>query len=228
MPDAVMLYAAGLGTRMGDLTRSRPKPLIPVAGKPLIDHALTLAQEAGVARTVVNVHYLASQIRAHLATAQGILWSDETAALLETGGGLAKALPLLACDPVFTLNTDAVWTGANPLAELRRNWRDGAEGLVLMVRRDDATGHKGRGDFDMDERGRIRRGTTYVYTGAQIIRTGRFAARPPGAYSTNLIWDEMIAAGTLYGAVHDGGWCDVGRPESIALAEAMFQARGDV
>ncbi len=228
MPDALMLYAAGLGTRMGDLTRTRPKPLIPVAGRPLIDHALALADAAGIGRIVVNVHYLAAQIRAHLADRAGVLFSDETDALLETGGGLAKALDLLTADPVFALNTDAVWTGSNPLIRLRTNWHTAAEGMLLLVRREDATGHTGAGDFDLDGQGRIRRGTAYVYTGAQMIRTGRFAARAPGAYSTNLVWDQMIAAGALYGAVHDGGWCDVGRPQSIELAETMLRVRRDV
>jgi MurNAc alpha-1-phosphate uridylyltransferase len=228
MPDALMLYAAGLGTRMGALTRDRPKPLIRVAGRALIDHALPIARAAAVPRIVVNLHYLADQIRAHLGDAPDLRFSDESALLLETGGGLAKALPLLAADPVFTLNTDAAWTGGNPLLNLRRCWREDAEGLLLLVPRAAAIGYKGMGDFDLDDAGRVRRGTGYVYTGAQIIRTGRFAARPAGAYSTNVIWDEMIAAGTLYGAVHDGRWCDVGRPESIALAEAMLGARSDV
>lgn len=228
MPDALMLYAAGLGTRMGVLTRDRPKPLIPVAGRALIDHALTIARAAAIPRIVVNLHYLAGQIRAHLGDAPDLRFSDESAALLETGGGLARALPLLAADPVFTLNTDAAWTGDNPLLNLRRCWRDDAEGLLLLVPRAAAISHRGQGDFDLDADGRIRRGTRYVYTGAQIIRTRRFAARPVGTYSTNVVWDDMIADGTLHGAVHDGGWCDVGRPESIALAEAMLGGRLDV
>lgn len=227
MPDALMLFAAGLGTRMRELTRDRPKPLIEVAGRPLIDHALDLALAARVGRIVVNVHYLAGQIRAHLAHHPVVL-SDETAALLETGGGLAHALPLLAADPVFTLNTDAVWTGANPLGELRTAWRGWEEGLLLLVPREVATGYAGRGDFDLDDAGRVVRGTGYVYTGAQILRTSRFAARTPGAYSINPVWDEMIAEGVLYGSVHAGGWCDVGRPESIALAEAMLHSSRDV
>lgn len=230
MPDAVMLFAAGLGTRMRELTRDRPKPLIEVAGRALLDHALDQVWEAGMGRIVVNLHYRAAQIRAHL-EGQRVLFSDESDALLETGGGLARALPLLAADPVFTLNTDAVWTGANPLAQLREAWRGaqgpGAEGLLLLVPRAAAVGHSGQGDFDLDAQGRLTRGTAYVYTGAQILRTPRFAARAPGAFSINPIWDEMIGAGTLFGAVHDGGWCDVGRPESIALAESMLQSAGD-
>ncbi|MCV2867261.1 nucleotidyltransferase family protein [Defluviimonas sp. WL0002] len=227
MPDALMLFAAGLGTRMRELTSNRPKPLITVAGRALLDHALDLARAAGVGRIVANVHYLAPQIRTHLA-GQPVLISDETDALLETGGGLARALPLLDADPVFTLNTDAVWTGANPLSELRAAWRDGAEGLLLLVRREAATGHTGKGDFDMDDAGRLTRGTTYVYTGAQILSTPRFAARKAGAFSINPVWDEMIASGTLFGTLHRGGWCDVGRPESIALAESMLQSDRDV
>lgn len=227
MPDALMLFAAGLGTRMRELTRDRPKPLIEVAGRPLIDHALDIALSARVGRIVVNVHYLAGQIRAHL-THRPVILSDETAALLETGGGLARALPLLAADPVFTMNTDAVWTGANPLDELRTAWRGREEGLLLLVPRDTATGYAGRGDFDLDDAGRVVRGTGYVYTGAQILRTPRFAARAPGAYSINPVWNEMIAEGSLFGAVHAGDWCDVGQPESIALAEAMLHSSRNV
>lgn len=228
VPDALMLFAAGLGTRMGALTAQRPKPLIEVAGKALIDHALALCDGADVRQTVVNLHYLPDQIRAHLA-GRNVTFSDETDTVLETGGGLKKALPLLGPGPVFTLNTDAVWTGTNGLAELRKAWDPGLmNGLLLLVPKGNATGHSGAGDFDMDRHGRLRRGRDYVYTGAQILRPDGLAAMSEHVFSLNRLWDRMLAEGRLYGCVHDGGWCDVGRPESIPLAEALLDEAADV
>ena len=228
VPDALMLFAAGLGTRMGALTANRPKPLIEVAGKALIDHALALVDGAGVARTVVNLHYLPGQIRNHLKD-RSIAFSDETDTVLETGGGLKQALPLLGPGPVFTLNTDAVWTGENGLDVLRRAWDPARmDGLLLLVPTASATGHSGAGDFDMDTDGRLSRGRSHVYTGAQILRPDGLAAIPDRVFSLNRLWDRMLAEGRLYGCVHQGGWCDVGRPDSIPLAEALLDEAADV
>lgn len=228
LPNALMLFAAGLGTRMGALTADRPKPLIEVAGKPLIDHALALADAAGIARTVANLHYLPEQIRTHL-TGRKIAFSDETDTILETGGGLKQALPLLGSGPVFTLNTDAVWTGENGLGELRRAWDPTRmDGLLLLVPKAAATGHTGPGDFDMDIVGRLRRGRSHVYTGAQILRTDGLSTIPDRVFSLNRLWDRMLEEGRLYGCVHQGGWCDVGRPESIPLAETLLSEAEDV
>ena len=142
-PDALMLFAAGFGTRMGELTRSRPKPLVEVAGRPLLDHALDIARAAGFARIVANTHYLGEQVAAHLAGSE-VRISDESERILETGGGLRKALPLLGPGPVFTLNTDAIWTGPNPLATLRAGWEPVRMGALLaLVPVDRATGHSG-------------------------------------------------------------------------------------
>ena len=222
-PDALMLFAAGFGTRMGALTADRPKPLIPVAGRALIDHALDLAQGAGVARIVANTHYRAEQMAAHLA-GRGILLSHEDE-ILETGGGLRKALPLLGQGPVFTLNTDAVWTGPNPVAQLRAAWDGAAMGALLaLVPPERASGHGGKGDFSLSPDGRIRRGGDYVYTGAQIVDPDGLEAIEGAAFSLNRHWDRLIGAGRAFGMVHAGGWCDVGRPESIALAERMLGA----
>jgi MurNAc alpha-1-phosphate uridylyltransferase len=218
-PTAVMVFAAGLGTRMGELTRDRPKPLVQVAGRPLIDHALDLC--AGL-RVVVNVHYLAQQMRDHLA-GRAVRIADETAALLETGGGLRAALPLLDGDPVFTLNSDAVWRGPNPLTVLADHWREGMEALLLLIPQDRAIGHRGNGDFIAGPEGRLTRGPGLVYSGAQILHTGTLATIPEAAFSLNRVWDGMIARGTLFGVVYDGQWCDVGRPESIALAEGLLR-----
>lgn len=220
-PQALMLFAAGLGTRMGELTRKRPKPLIPVAGRALIDHALD--QVEGDPRIVVNLHYLGQMIRDHLAARPDIAFSDETETILETGGGLRAALQHLGPGPVFTLNSDAVWTGPPATRTLRDHWRPvKMDGLLLLVPRARATGYQGPGDFAMDAEGRLSRGTDFVYTGAQILRTEGLADVPQPVFSLNVLWDRMIAAGRLCGAVHPGGWCDVGRPSSIPLAEALF------
>lgn len=225
-PDALMLFAAGFGTRMGALTAQRPKPLIEVGGKPLIDHALALAEAAGVARVVVNTHYLGAQIAEHLA-GRDIAISDESEAILETGGGLRKALPLLGAGPVITMNTDAVWTGENVITALREAWRPGKmTALLALVPKENALGHAGAGDFVLAPDGRISRGKGYVYTGAQVLIPAGIEAIHEPAFSLNLLWDRMLAEGTVFGLVHHGGWCDVGRPESIVLAEKMLVDAG--
>lgn len=222
MPAAAMVFAAGLGTRMGALTRDRPKPLVAVAGRPLIDRTLDLAAGRDL-RLIVNLHYLAPMLRAHLA-GRDVILADESARLLETGGGLKAALPLLDADPVFTLNSDAVWTGPSPLDTLAAGW-DGArmEALLLLIPPGRATGHTGPGDFALAADGRITRGGPFVHSGAQILRTAPVAAEGGEVFSLNRVWDRMLARGTLFGMVHPGGWCDVGRPESIALAEALLE-----
>lgn len=227
MPHPVMLFAAGLGTRMAPLTDTCPKPLIPVAGQALIDHALDQIGAAGP--VVVNLHYRAAQIRAHLRNRPDIRFSAETAVILETGGGLKQALPLLGADPVFTLNTDAVWTGPKALDQLAAAW-DGArmDALLLLVPRTRAVGHRGAGDFLLDANGRLTRGPGLVYSGAQLLRTGGLAAIADPVFSLNRLWDRMLAEGRLYGLVHPGGWCDVGRPDCIPLAEDMLRGDGHV
>jgi MurNAc alpha-1-phosphate uridylyltransferase len=214
-----MVFAAGLGTRMGALTRDRPKPLI--------DHALAVVRGAGVPRVVVNVHAHAAQMRVYLArAAPEVLVSVEEAERLETGGGLKRALPLLGTSPVFGLNADMVWRGANPFLSLAAAWEPGRmDALLCLVPRAAATGHGGAGDFFRAADGRLaRRGAAeaadYVYAGAQIIDTRRVAEVPEAAFSLNRVWDAMLAEGRLFGVVHAGGWADVGTPEGIALAEA--------
>lgn len=223
-PHALMLFAAGLGTRMGALTRSRPKPLIEVAGRPLIDHALTLARQVPLRRIVVNTHYLGDQITAHLAERPDVALSPEET-LLDTGGGLRAALPLLGTGPVFTLNPDAIWTGPNPLQTLGAGWSRGAPGmeaLLLLVPRVRAQAHAGQGDFALGPDGRITRGGDLVYTGAQILCPEGLTLITEKIFSLNLLWDSIAARGGLYGVVHPGGWCDVGHPAGINTAEAML------
>jgi MurNAc alpha-1-phosphate uridylyltransferase len=224
MPFPLMVFAAGFGTRMGALTANRPKPLIDVAGKPLLDHALDLANAAGAAPVVVNSHYLRDQISRHLAGRQ-VQISEEPDQILETGGGLRRALPMLGPGPVMTLNSDAVWTGLNPLAELAAHWDPARmDALLLLLPADKALGHSGTGDFVLSAEGRISRAAGrpgLIYLGAQILNPAGLAAIDKPVFSLNLLWDDMIAKGRAFGLIHQGGWCDVGKPEGIALAESL-------
>lgn len=217
-----MLFAAGFGTRMGALTANTPKPLIKVAGKALIDHALALVDPAQTPRVVANLHYLPQQIRDHLAD-RPITLSDESDEILETGGGLRRALPLLGTGPCFTLNTDAVWHGENPLDRLAADWRpDQMQALLLLAPSKQLRGHKGKGDFTLHPDGRISRGGPLTYLGAQILMPDGLQDIPQKAFSLNLLWDQMIANGRAFGTLYKGLWCDVGRPEGILEAEAML------
>lgn len=224
-PQAVMLFAAGFGTRMGALTADRPKPMIPVAGRPLVDHALDLVTGAHVARKVANLHYKPDMLAAHLA-GRDVALSLETPDILETGGGLRQALPLLGEGPVFTLNTDAVWHGPNPLELARAAWDpDLMDALLVCIAPDMAAGHAGRGDFVLDAQGRMTRGPGLIYGGAQIIKTDGLSAIPEKTFSLNVLWDRMLAEGRLFGISYPGQWCDVGHPDGILLAERMIGYR---
>lgn len=226
MPDTVMFFAAGFGTRMGALTQDRPKPLIPVAGKPLLDHALDLAKDAHIPRLVVNAHYHADQIKA-AAAVRGLEVSHETPQVLDTGGGLKAAMPLLNRQEVFTMNTDAVWRGPNPFEVLQAAWQpEKMDALLLCVPLAQAVGRKGVGDFVLDGEGRLSRGPEVVYTGAQILKTDLVREVADDVFSLNLIWTALEQTGRLFGAQYRGQWCDVGHPEGIALAESMVA--GDV
>jgi N-acetyl-alpha-D-muramate 1-phosphate uridylyltransferase len=225
-----MLMAAGLGTRMGTLTRTRPKPLIPVAGRALIDHAMAVADGAGIMRRVVNTHYLGQQIIDHLA-GRDVLISDESRMLLDTGGGLRKALPLLGTNPVLVLNTDGIWTGANPLTELIQAWDPERMDVLLLVLPSEAAARMIPDDFLMAADGRLQRANGaagHVYVSAHITRVDELAEIPDAVFSLNRLWDRMIGKGRAFGLVHQGGWCDVGRPEGIAEAEAMLAGTASV
>jgi MurNAc alpha-1-phosphate uridylyltransferase len=220
-----MLFAAGFGTRMGALTLRQPKPLIKVAGKALIDHALDLADAAGIEDIVVNLHYLGDQIVDHL-KGRKISLSWERDQILETGGGLKAALPMLGSGPVLTLNTDAVWTGENPISQLVAAWEPAKmDALLLLAPAEMALGHSGKGDFILAEDGRIERANGVVapiYLGAQILKTKALNGIIEPVFSLNRLWDIAIANDRAYGIIHNGGWCDVGRPEGISLAEEMY------
>ncbi|TWI33348.1 nucleotidyltransferase family protein [Paracoccus sulfuroxidans] len=221
-PDALMVFAAGRGTRMAPLTDVTPKPLIRVGGQTLLDRALDLGRQGGARRIVVNTHHLGQQIHDHLAGTE-VAISDEADALLETGGGLRKALPLLGPGPVITLNPDVVWTGGNPVADLRAAWDPARmDALLMLVPLQATRGRLGGGDFTLDPDNRLIRGGDLVYGGAQIIRPDRLSEIEGEAFSLNLLWDLLIASGRAYGLVHPGLWCDVGRPDCIPLAEEML------
>lgn len=220
-----MLFAAGFGTRMQHLTADRPKPMVAVSGKPLIDHALALAEALPASRIVANLHYKADMLESHL-SGRNVETIVETPDILDTGGGLRNALPLLGPDPVMTLNTDAIWGGANPLAQLQAAWQpDRMDGLLMCVPPALCIGYEGTGNFIPDAEGRIRRGAGLVYGGAQIIKTDRLEAIRDTAFSLNRLWDILIAENSLYAVTYDAKWCDVGHPGGIALAEAVVEER---
>lgn len=222
----ILVFAAGLGTRMGALTQDRPKPLVEVAGRPLIDHAMALIDPERTAPCIVNLHYKGEMLREYLLN-RDVLLSDESGLLLETGGGLRHALPLLGGNVVCTLNSDAVWRGANPIAAILAAWRPEMEALLMTIPLHRAIGHTGRGDFIADADGRLSRGAGEIYTGLQIIRTDDLENINETKFSMNVLWDRIASRGGLFGLSYDGLWCDVGQPESIALAEDML-ARPDV
>jgi len=220
-PDTVMLFAAGFGTRMGALTAQRPKPLVPVAGRALIDHALDLTAAAGISKTVVNLHYRGQMIRDHLAGRQ-ILFAEEPE-ILETGGGLKAALPLLGPDPVLTLNSDAIWQGPNPIEALLAAWDPTRmDALMMLIPPKQALGYAGKGDFHMAEGGQLTRGPGAIYGGVQILKTEGLAEIDQNAFSLNLLWDQMLANGRLFGLTYPGTWCDVGNPDGLQLAEDLI------
>jgi MurNAc alpha-1-phosphate uridylyltransferase len=222
---AVMIFAAGFGTRMGLLTQDRPKPLIEVAGRALVDHAADLARALPAGRILANTHYKAEMLEAHLA-GTGVETLREAPLILDTGGGLRNALPRLGTGPVMTLNSDAIWRGPNPLELLADAWDPARmDGLLVCVPPERAIGYTGPGNFVTDGTGRISRGDGLVYGGAQIIRTDRLAEIGETAFSLNRLWDMMIAEGRLHGLSYPGRWCDVGHPEGITLAEDLLEGR---
>lgn len=229
-----MVLAAGLGTRLRPVTDTMPKPLVPIAGKPMIDYGLDALAAAGVRRVVVNVHHFAGQMIDHLSRRQRpeILISDETGALMDSGGGLAKGLRLIGPEPVFVLNADLFWIGERRGEEtnLRRlaSFFEPArmDMAMLCVRLENTTGHNGKNDFSMDAEGRLTRysagcGEPVVYAGAIAMLPSLLADAPDEPFNLNIYFDRAIAAGRLYGLMLDGQWITVGTPEAIAEAEAV-------
>lgn len=230
--DTAMVLAAGLGKRMRPLTASQPKPLVRVAGRALIDHALDRLMEAGVARAVVNVHYLADALEAHVMarSVPRVTVSDERAQLLETGGGMAKALPHLP-DPFFALNADNIWLDGptNAFAELSRRWNpQSMDALLLLVPHARAANFAGPGDFHMDPLGRLTRRrdgriAPFIYTGIQLVSHRLLRDAPEGPFSTNILWDRAMAEGRLYGLSFGGLWFEVGTPQAIRPTEEALK-----
>lgn len=220
-PDAVMIFAAGFGTRMGALTADRPKPMVRVAGRPLIDHALDLVAAVSPARIVVNTHYKAEVLHRHLAGRDLVISHEEE--ILDTGGGLKQATPLLASESVFTLNPDVAWHGPNPLRHVQSAWNAAEmDALLLCVPTARAIGRLGGGDFSVDAEGHISRGGDLVYTGVQIVKPALLERISERVFSLNRLWDLLIAEGRAFAIEYPGAWCDVGRPEGIALAEDLM------
>ncbi|WP_419815997.1 nucleotidyltransferase family protein [Glacieibacterium sp.] len=233
VPTTAMVLAAGLGKRMRPLTATRPKPLIEVGGRSLLDRALDHLEVAGVRRAVVNAHYFADQIDSHVVRRGGgpeILLSDERSQLLETGGGVTKALPLIDCDPFYVINSDNLWVDGSidTLKLLAQRW-DPAEmdALLLLVPLARATGYEGRGDFHMGGGGQVRRRVEhrvapYVFSGVQMLSKALFEGEPVEPFSMWRVWDRVLAAKRLYGVVHQGLWFHVGTPQAVTETEALL------
>ncbi len=220
----VMIFAAGFGTRMRHLTAEQPKPLVPVNGKALIDHALALAAQLPAAKTVVNLHYKPQPLLRHL-QGRAVETILETPDILDTGGGLRNALPALGQTEVMTLNSDAVWAGPNPLHLLAKAWDPARmDGLLMCIPMEQAVAYGGTGDFQIAADGRVSRGAGVVYGCAQIIKTNRLAEISTPCFSLNVLWDLLIAENRLYATQYPGRWCDVGTPEAIAPAEKMLRS----
>jgi len=228
-----MVLAAGLGKRMRPATADKPKPLVPVLGRTLLDRVLDRLSEGGIEHAVVNVHYMGEQIVDALATRKHpqIEISDERSLLLDTGGGVQNALPLLGGEPFFIQNSDSVWIEGpeKALDQMRRNWDPNRmDCLMLLAMTTSSTGYDGRGDFAMNAEGRVTRRdeqgvVPFVFTGVSIAHPRLFDDAPEGPFSLNLVWDKAIDAGRVYGVRLEGKWMHVGSPLGLAEAEAALQ-----
>lgn len=233
-PRTAMVLAAGFGERMRPLTARIPKPLVPVAGKPLIDHVLDRLAAAGVERAVVNVHYLADLIERHLAgrTRPRIAISDEREKLLDTGGGVVKALGVIGSEPFIHVNSDTIWIdGVKPNLERLAEAFDPArmDALLLLAPVSTSIGYSGRGDFTMAADGRLKRRperdvAPFVYAGAAILRPELFKDAPAGAFPLTALFNRAEESGRLYGLRLEGVWMHVGTPQAISEAEAAIAA----
>ncbi|WP_209347438.1 nucleotidyltransferase family protein [Pontixanthobacter sp. CEM42] len=230
--DTAMIMAAGMGKRMRPLTASQPKPLVRVAGKPLIDHALDRLEAGGVTRAVVNVHYLADALEAHVGERGNpkVVISDERDALLETGGGMVKAQSELP-DPFFCLNADNIWLDGprDAFHDLSKRWDpDTMDALLLLVPHARAANFRGKGDFHMDANGRVSRRRSgriapFIYTGIQLVSHRLLREAPEGKFSTNILWNRAIEEGRLFGTSFTGHWFEVGTPEAIKPTEEALR-----
>lgn len=232
IPTRAIVLAAGLGTRMRPLTNDRPKPLVKVQGKALIDHAIDRLVQAGVRLIVVNVHYRAEMLKDHLAKRKDVKIhiSDESEELLESGGGIAKVLPLFEGEPFFTHNSDSLWVEGTgrALQKLKVRWNpDEMDALMMLAPTVTSVCYEGRGDFMMDADGRLarvpeQRIAPFVWTGVQIVHPRLFENTPAKRFSINILFDRAIAKGRLFGQRLDGVWMHVDRPEAIGEAEEFL------
>lgn len=226
-----MVLAAGHGTRMRPLTNDRSKAMVEVNGAPLIDHMLTRLSEVGVSKAVVNVHAHADHLEAHLASrisAPDIIISDEREQLLETGGGVVKALPLLGGDPIFMCNIDAVWLEkTSALRAMMKMWNpDIMDDLLLLAPIEKTLGYAGAGDFELATDGHITRrsgeSAPYVYAGVQIGRLDPLRGMKPTPFSRNKVWNKSLASGRAYGCTLDGFWFHVGDPAAAEVTSEIL------
>lgn len=226
--DTAMVMAAGMGKRMRPLTATMPKPMVRVAGKPLIDHALDRLADSGVSKAVINVHYLADALEAHVLerAVPMVTISDERGELLETGGGLIKAKDLLP-DTFFCLNADNIWLDGPKSAfhDLSARWDpEKMDALLLLVGHARAENFTGKGDFHMDAEGRLTRRKSgriapFIYTGIQLLSKRLLRDAPEGKFSTNILWNRAMEEGRLYGVSFTGLWFEVGTPDAIKPTE---------
>jgi N-acetyl-alpha-D-muramate 1-phosphate uridylyltransferase len=226
VPNTAMILAAGLGKRMRPLTDHTPKPLLKVGGKRIIDYGIEKLVAAGVSGAVVNKHYLPGQIEAWAKTVQNpaLAVSDETDQVLETGGGIVRALPLLGPEPFYVLNSDCFWTesGTPALQRLAETWDNARmDCLLLLSDPKQTTGYDGHGDFDILPDGQLRRNTLsgLCYIGGYIVHPRLFSGVAEAKFSMNVLWDKAIAQGRLFGIAHRGHWLHVGTPDAIAKVE---------
>jgi len=232
LSDTAMVLAAGKGARMRSLALERPKPLVEVRGTPLIDGVLDRLSTAGVPKAVVNVHHFADMLRNHLTSRREpeVTISDESDRLLDTGGGIARALTCFGDRPFFVLNADVLWLDgrANTLSRLARRWSDEEmDALLLMCFAVGAIGYEGLGDFMMADDGRLSRRderwvAPFVFSGIQILHPRLFDAAPGGVFSLNRLWDRAESEGRLFGLIHEGAWMHVGTPEAVSAAEDVL------
>ncbi len=205
---------------MAPLTDNLPKPMITIAGQPLVDYAIDLVRDAGLTRVFANTHHRPEALEDHLRS-RGVVPVREDV-LLETGGGLKNVVPLVGDGPVLILNSDAIWPGSSPLRGLLESWRSDMGALLSLTDPNDAIGYRRKGDFLANADAQLSRGPGLIYNGAHITWTKRLAEIDAQVFSLNRLWDLMLADQSLYGVRHQGLWCDVGHPESIALAEAAL------
>lgn len=228
MIKSAMILAAGLGQRMRPLTNTLPKPLIPVAGKSMLERTFEHLKTAKVSNIVVNAHYLAPLIVERVQTLYPETAISHEDILLETGGGIKKALPLLGPDPFFSLNGDSIWSGPESLTDMGKKWdKQKMDARLLLISREKANGYEGLGDFFMDSQGRLSRPTKgenapYVYIGVQLLTAQLFQDAPHGPFSINLLWDEALAKGRLYGHIHRGDWFHISTPQDLEKYEPMI------